>query len=186
MTENTPYIEPRKLIKGDSVSWKKSFDTYKANDGWILTYYFRGTDTLNKTATASGSDYLVSLTSSDTELTAGDYVWASKVSKGNELITVGSGQIVIETDLADATAGYEARPYVKRVLDKIESLLEGKVDNDAATYSINGRSLTKYSFEELENLRYKYQRQWNNYLIKERRRNGKQSKRKINVRFTAS
>ena len=35
------------------------------------------------------------------------------------------------------------------MVDKIESLLEGRADSDVDSYSIAGRSLSKLSFEEL-------------------------------------
>lgn len=178
------FNEPDVITKGDSVSWKKSLSNYKASDGWALTYYFRGAAILNKAASASGDDHLIELSAADTDtLTAGDYAWAAKVEKGSEIITVESGQLTVKKDLADESAGFETRPYVKRVLDSIESLLEGKVTTDASSYSIQGRSLTRYSFEELENLRDKYKRLWNDYLKKEKRKAGQSVSRKIKVRF---
>lgn len=184
MTASIPTNEPDVITKGDSTSWTKSFSDYKASDGWSLNYYFRGAASLDKAATASGDDHLVELTTSDTDgLTAGDYAWAAKVSKGSEVITVESGQMTVQTDLADESTGYETRPYVKRVLDAIESLMLGKTTQDASSYSIQGRSLTRYSFEELETLRDKYQRLWNNYLKKQKRKAGQSTSRKIKVRF---
>lgn len=179
-----PSNEPDIITKGDSTSWTKSFPNYKASDGWVLTYYFRGAATLDKAATADGDDHLVELTTANTDtLTAGDYAWAAKVAKGSEVITVETGQLTVLNDLADESTGYETRPYVKRVLDSIEALMLGKTTQDASSYSIQGRSLTRYSFEELETLRDKYQRLWNSYLKKQKRKSGQSTSRKIKVRF---
>ena len=184
MTTTVPYNEPDKITKGDTVSWKKALSCYKPGDGWTLTYYFRGVETLDKAATASGDDHLLSLTAANTDtLTAGDYSWSAKVTDGSEVVTVATGRFTVLTDLADEAAGYETRPYVKRVLDAIESLMEGKVTKDASSYSIQGRSLTRYSFEELEALRDKYKNLWNIYLKKEKRKQGQNTSRKIKVRF---
>lgn len=183
MTDSIPYNEPDIITKGDSATWKKSLSDYPAGT-WTLTYYFRGAVALDKTATASGTDHLIELTTANTDtLTAGDYAWAAKVTDGSDVYTVASGQLTVKTDLEDESAGYETRPYVKRVLDAIEALLEGKVATDAASYSIQGRSLTRYTFEELERLRDKYQRLWKDYLKKEKRKNGQNTSRKIKVRF---
>lgn len=183
MTTDIPNNEPDVITKGDSVSWKKSFSDY-SSPTWTLTYYFRGAVVLDKAATASGGDHLLTLSAAETDtLTAGDYAWAAKVTDGSSVFTVASGQITVLADLEDATAGHETRPYVKRVLDAIEDLMEGKVVTDASSYSIQGRSLTRYTFEELESLRDKYQRLWNAYLKKEKRKNGQNSSRKIKVRF---
>lgn len=176
-------IEPNVITKGDSATWKKALSDYPAS-AWTLTYYFRGAATLDKAASASGNEHLIELTPANTDtLTAGEYAWAAKVTDGTDVFTVATGQMTVLADLADASSGYESRPYVKRVLDAIEDLIEGKVSADAASYSIQGRSLTRYTFDELETLRDKYKRLWNDYLKKEKRKLGKDSKRKIKVRF---
>jgi hypothetical protein len=77
-----------------------------------------------------------------------------------------------------------ADPHCKIVLDKIEALIQGKADHDAENYSLNGRSLSRYSWEELEKIRAKYQAEYNRYLINEDRKLGKTRNRKIQIRFT--
>ena len=42
------------------------------------------------------------------------------------------------------------------MLDKIESILEGRADGDVAAYSINGRSLTKLDITDLLMWRDRY------------------------------
>ena len=50
-----------------------------------------------------------------------------------------------------------AEPTVaSQMLEKIESLLLGKADNDVMEYEIGGRQLKKYSFSELQTLRRQY------------------------------
>ena len=184
MSSAISYNEPSQITKGDSVSWKKSLSSYLPSDGWVLTYYFRGAETLDKIAIDSNDEHLLQLTSSETTLLAsGDYGWSAKVSNGSDVITIATGQITVLEDLASLPAGYDSRPYVKKVLDEIENLIAGKVTKDASSYSIQGRSLTRYSFEELDRLRDKYKNLWSQHLKKERRKQGKNSSRKIKVRF---
>ena len=46
--------------------------------------------------------------------------------------------------------------FAAQMLEKIEAVLLGKASNDVAEYEIAGRSLKKYSFSELQNLRKQY------------------------------
>lgn len=184
MTSNTATLEPGSFTKGDSVQWIRSFGDYKASDEWTLTYYFRGATTLDKQATASGDDFLLTLTTTDTDtLDPGDYAWIAKVSKDGELHTVASGNLTVLLDLADAAAAHEARPHCKIMLDAIEAVLQGKAGEDVQSYSIQGRSLTRMSAEELETWRDKYRKEWRTYLRRLDRKNGKCVGRKIKVRF---
>jgi hypothetical protein len=69
------------------------------------------------------------------------------------------------------------------MIDKIESLLEGKADSDVANYEIAGRKLTKLSFKELMEARDYYRSQ----LIMEKRafdvKQGKPTNGTVKVRF---
>ena len=42
MAAETPTKEPTQIRAGDTVTWKKTIDDYKANDGWTLNYSLRG------------------------------------------------------------------------------------------------------------------------------------------------
>ena len=69
------------------------------------------------------------------------------------------------------------------MIDKIESVLQGKADADVASYSINGRSLTKMSFEDLNSARDYYRKEYAKELQKERARQGDNTGATILVRF---
>ena len=58
------------------------------------------------------------------------------------------------------------------MLEKIESILEGRADADVSSYSINGRSLTKIPIEELMNFRSRYKAEYLREVRKERAKNG--------------
>lgn len=49
--------------------------------------------------------------------------------------------------------------FAEKMLQKIEALLEGKADSDVQAYSIAGRSLSRFSFGELQALRASYLRE---------------------------
>ena len=63
MAAETPTKEPLEIRAGDTVTWKKSVDDYRASDGWTLKYSLRGNgETIDITSTASDDAHLVSET----------------------------------------------------------------------------------------------------------------------------
>lgn len=70
------------------------------------------------------------------------------------------------------------------MVDKIESLLEGRADGDVSSYSIQGRSLTKLSIDELIKWRNYYKKEFLQQEKKERRKNGKGTGGLIKVSFS--
>ena len=68
--------------------------------------------------------------------------------------------------------------FAKRCLDAIEAVLEGKASEDVANYSIQNRSLSKFSHDELLAARAKYKAEW----IGEEVLAGRRS-RKVTVQF---
>ena len=58
-----------------------------------------------------------------------------------------------------ATSSADPRSDARKNLDLIEEVLYNRVQGDASSYSIAGRSLSKISLEELIELRYFYARQ---------------------------
>lgn len=50
--------------------------------------------------------------------------------------------------------------HASRVLIAIEAVLEGKAGKDAQSMSINGKEITRYSFEDLQKIRRVYLREY--------------------------
>jgi hypothetical protein len=69
------------------------------------------------------------------------------------------------------------------MIDKIESLLEGRADGDVGSYSIQGRSLTKLGIDELLKWRDYYKGERRKELNAERIRRGLPTESTIKVRF---
>ena len=69
------------------------------------------------------------------------------------------------------------------MLTKIQTLLQGKADADVSSYSVQGRSLTKLSFQELEDARDKYRQEVNKEKNDALIKRGKQTSSTIKVRF---
>jgi hypothetical protein len=188
---NAPEGEPKDIVVGDFLQWKRSDLTdYKTSDGYTAEYVARitgGGSTEIKIPQAAGSTddyYLFTVASGTSEsFLPGFYHWQLEItqtSSGNRIV-VDTGDFNAIPDMDSNQA--DPRIHAEVMVDKIESLLQGKADSDVAEYSISGRSLTKLSFKELLEARDYYRREVvkhsNDELVKKGKKNGST----IQVRF---
>jgi disulfide oxidoreductase YuzD len=179
---NIPEIEPTEIRAGDILQWKRT-DLHKdyPNDQYTLKYtatvYHANHHDIDITATASGNDYLVSVPSATTEdYNIGEYDWQAYIIRNSdsERITIDSGHWTIIDDYDSSNS--DVRIHAQKMLDHIESFLETKATNgDVSSYSIGGRSLSKFSFEEITNLRNYYKREVAQHIKKQRLKGGRYS-----------
>ena len=182
--EKIPYT----IYSGDTAIWKiTDLNTDYSNSTHTLSYYFRLESTgagFTVNASADNDDYLITLSASTTAgKTAGIYHFIAYVTRSSDSarVTVDRGQVEIKPNLASSSA--DPRSHAKIMLDKIESLLEGKADKDVSSYSIAGRSLNKMSVSELLEWRNYYKAEYNRELNKMRNENGDGSGNTIKVSF---
>ena len=188
-TANIAETEPAKIKAGDLTQWKRTdLGTDYANSSYTLEYSARlegtGSTEIEISATASGDDYLVSIGKSTTaNYTVGIYHWQAYIYRNSdsERITLDSGtwEVVRNNDASTA----DPRTHAKIMVEKIESLLEGRADADVSSYSIAGRSLTKLSIDELMTWRDRYKAEYQRELRRERGLNGEGSGAVVKVRF---
>jgi hypothetical protein len=187
---DVPTEEPTQLVAGDIWQWKRTdLGTDYPNDSYTLKYSCRlensGATEIEITASASGSDYLVSVIAATTAAyTAGFYHWQAYITRDSdsERVTIGSGVFEVFANKDAATS--DPRSHAKIMVDKIESLLEGRADADVSTYSIQGRSLTKLSIDDLIKWRNYYKRELFHLEKQERRKRGKGTGGLIKVSFS--
>lgn len=182
--------EPTEIVVGDYIQWKRSnlVTDYPLAD-YSVEYVARitagGSDEIKIAATETGGTYLFTVDSTTSAAyTAGDYHWQLEVTKtsSSDRVVVDRGLFKILVDL-DANAA-DPRSFEEKMLPKIESILLGKADADVSSYSIEGRSLTKYSYAELEELRDKYRSKVNRLKQEERLKLGKTTHHTVKVRFS--
>jgi len=143
------------------------------------------------TAAADGDDYAISVLPATTRSwVKGIYSWMAYVYKTtgdpaviSEKHTLENGQVEILPDLTQAISTTDLRSHAKKVLEAIESLLEGKPAYDVASYSIAGRSVSKMSPEELIKWRSFYKTEYERELEAEAIARGEDNPRRIGVRF---
>lgn len=176
-----PTSEPSEVTAGDTSTWKKSLSDFLASDSWVLTYALvKDGKLIEITASADGDDHLVEVLPTVTaKYNPGIYHYQAYVTKSTERYQVGTGTIEVLPDFAQS-AGYDNRSHAKVTLDALEAVIEGKASRDQLSYSIGGRSLSRFSWEELIAARSHYRSE---YLAEERRAGRKSSK--IKTRFVA-
>lgn len=188
-TTNAPTTEPERLIAGDLWQWKRTdLGADYDNASYTLKYSARlensGSTEIQITATADSSDYLVSVAAATTaDYTVGDYHWQAYITRNSdsERLTIDRGTFEVFANRDAATT--DPRTHAKIMIDKIESLLEGRADADVASYSIAGRSLTKLTVEELADWRTRYRIEYLREVRAERARNGVGTGSTVHVRF---
>ena len=181
--------EPASFVAGDTVIWKRTdlHDDYPVAS-YALSYTARleGSGSTNFSATASedSTGYTVTLAAATTAgFTTGVYRWQAYITRASDSarVTVDDGRFEVLANRSTSTA--DPRSHAKIMLDKIESILQGRADADVATYTINGRSLTKLTIEELMMWRDRYRAEYRAEQRAEKIANGDGVASKIVVRF---
>lgn len=186
---NAPEGEPTEVVVGDFLQWKRSdLVADYPTDEYTATYVARvtagGSDEIQLTMTGHDTYYLATVTSATSaDFAVGEYHWQLEIvqdSSGNRIVVdLGDFKAIADLDTNQA----DPRTHAQITLDKIESLIEGKADNDAQEYSIAGRQLKKYSFNELLDLREYYRREVAKEKADRDIKQGRKSAATIKVRF---
>ena len=181
--------EPVSIVAGDTLQWKRAdLNSDYPNDQYTLSYEAvlegDGTTKISITASASGDDYLISVDKATTvAYSVGAYQWRAFITRDSDgaRASIDYGTWRVTQDAVTGTA--DPRTHAKTMLDKIESLLEGRADSDVANYSIQGRSLSKLSVDELLTWRNYYKAEVQREIREERKRNNQGTGALIKVRF---
>jgi len=185
---NAPVGVPTEVVIGDFIQFKitqfsADYDNTLHTMRFVARIATGNSSEIKFDATASDDDYLFTVSSSVSEdYDVGHYHYQLEIERDsdNERIVVDRGEIDFVTDFDD---NVDPRHHAEIMLDKIESILEGKADSDVSSYSINGRSLSKFSPDELVQWRDYYKREVAAIKRKEAIKHGRKSKATILGRF---
>jgi len=187
-TDNAPTTEPQQFAIGDFVQWKREdivgdYPVATHSAEWVARLASGSSTEIKVAATEASTYYLFTISSTDSSaFTQGHYHWQLEITE-----TATSNRIIIDTGTLDIDFdldnNVDPRSHAQVMIDKIESVLQGKADADVASYSINGRSLTKMSFTDLIDARNFYRQEYAKELQKERARQGDNTGATILVRF---
>ena len=185
----SPTTEPEKIVVGDFIQWRRTdlSDDYP-NTLYTANYVARiaqgGSSEIQLPSTVYGEDYLFTVDSeTSTDFIAGYYHWQLeivRISDGNRIVIErGSFTAIADLDVN----GADPRSHAEIMVDKIQTILEGKADSDVSSYSINGRSLTKFSPSELLEWRDYYKKEFAKEKRAEMVALGKKTNSTILMRF---
>lgn len=187
---NYPTKEPTELQIGDRWAWKRiNFVTDYPSSAYSLSYIFRKEITGERiaiTATGSSTEYTVEIGSATTEnYEAGRYHWVAYITRTSD-----SARIEVDYGVTDikpnrSTDNSDPRSFAQIALDNIEVYLKDPTNLAAASYSIAGRSLSRWNREDLMREREVLRGE----VVRERRAEqiakGLGTNATIRVRFTA-
>ena len=187
---NAPEGEPLQIVVGDFLQWKKTqiasdYPTATHSAEYVARITAGGSSEIKLAAIERDTYYLFQVDSATSAaFDAGFYHWQLEVTEtatGNRIVVErGEFEAIQDLDIN----GADPRPHAEIMLDKIESLLEGRADGDVSTYSIAGRSITKMSPEELLQWRDYYRREVAVFRRKNAIDRGKKGNATILMRFT--
>ena len=134
---SSPTTEPLQIVVGDFIQWRRTdLSEDYPNDAYTATYVARitaaGSSEITIVGSAYGSDYLFNAASSVTAgFTAGFYHWQLEIAQigGSEnrvVIDRGTFTAIVDLDVS----GTDPRTHAEVMIDKIESILEGKADSE--------------------------------------------------------
>lgn len=181
---------PSTITAGDKVTWTETLTDYPATS-WSLAVELRSKDRPPVTiaATPSGADFSITILPATSALwKSGIYSWQAYVYTGTppnftDKRTIERGTIEILPNLTIFSASDDPRSHVKKVLDALEAVIEGKASSDQLSYSIAGRSISKMSPTEILQWRDLYKAEYRNELNAENIAKGVSSSKRIGVRF---
>ena len=183
-----PEKEPITIYKGETVVWnRKDLTDYPVGSyamSWIARLESNGGTSFTATVTEVDDYYKFTLDNSATGgYTTGDYFWVLKVtqSSDSEELILETGKITVKDNYFGSTG--DTRSHAKIMLDKIESILEGRADADVSSYSIQGRSLSKIGIAELLQWRDYYKAEYQKEVAEFRTGNKEGSGRVVKVQF---
>ena len=186
---NAPEGEPLEVVVGDFIQWKRTdiasdYPPATHSAEYVARISGGGLSEIKFTATEQDGYYLFTVDSvTSAEFVAGKYHWQLEItqtSSGNRIV-VDTGDFEVIPDMDDNQA--DPRIHAEIMVDKIQTILEGKADSDVANYSIGGRSISKMSFEELMDARDRFRAEVVAHNNRELVKKGKKNGATVKVRF---
>jgi len=185
--------EPDQIRANTSVNWVRGIDPVLNNagaqiasasvdDGWSAAYELRNASSFIQLPT-DGSDntYTVNISAATTQnYAAGEYSWELYITNGSDRHFIDSGTLTV---IGYTAGAQDMRSQVKRTLDMIDAMIEGRASKDVQEYSIDtgagSRSLKHLSVDEL----FKFRRYYASLYQAEQKAVGKGRSTTIKPRF---
>jgi hypothetical protein len=155
-----PATEPTSIVSGDLVMWRRTDYAEYANVNHTLTYRFRpaaGGEVVSVTAAVVSGEFRITMSVAVTAAMAvGRWYWSAYIARVSDSarVQIADGQILVAANLAVDQG--DLRSHARRMLDAIESVMEGRATDSVASYTIGGRQINKIAPDELIGWRNHY------------------------------
>lgn len=181
----TPTQVPAELIAGDTWEWTRELDDYPAS-AWTSVWYFEKADhNFSVVGVASADVHTATVAAATTAvIRAGKYRWRLVVTRIADSVrkSVDESWLEVLPDPA-AVGNVDHRTTARVVLDMIDAYLRDPTNLTAASYSLGGRSLSRWSRADLLVERDKWQAEVRAEEASERMAAGLGNPRRLYARF---
>lgn len=188
-TTNYPTVEPQTLEAGDRWAWLRAdLITDYPSSAYSLSYVFRREITgerISITASSNSTGYVVEVSSTTTAAyNPGRYHWDAYITRTSDSARVKVNSGTLEVKPNKATSSDDPRSFAQICLDNIETYLRDPNNIAAASYSIAGRSLSRWSRADLLTERERWKGEVAREKQAEQFARGMLTNSTIRVRFT--
>lgn len=186
ISDNYPQTEPAELLVGSRWAWVRPDITsvYPVTE-YTLKYAFsdleKGTNFEVLAAKIDGA-HVVEVAAADTQnRNQGEHKWTAIIVRDSDGEEVSVDEGLTALTLSTSETG----SHVYRTLMAIRATIEKKASKDQLSYTINGRSLQRYTFDELSRLETQYTRRYKAEKDALDRKNGRKGKHRVLTRLGA-
>ena len=174
---------PERIIPGDTVVWLVDAPDYRPAAGWSVEALLTHASNAVSGVSADNGDGRHKVTIDGTKtasLAAGTWRLVVRAVKGAERHTIEWRDVEV---LPDPSKAGEQRSLIKQALDAIEAYMADPNNLQAASYSISGRQLSRYSATDLIALHDKYQQLYRREQQAADLAAGRKTRRRVLVRM---
>lgn len=151
---------PAQIRAGDTIQWRDveavdNLGNAVSSADYELTYWFR-TNTASEGASVVGTAYgtgweFTIAANVSSGFDAGTWYWQAIASKVGSVITLGAGQLIVQSVLsyAGTPGAFDGRTQAQIDLDAVQTAIRAIISGQAKQYSIGNRSFTKLDLGEL-------------------------------------
>jgi hypothetical protein len=187
---NYPKLEPTSLQVGDRWAWvREDLTTDYPHTAYTLSYVLRREITGERIAistTGSATGYTVEVASTTTDdYQQGRYHWFAYITRISDSARIEVGKGVMDVAPNRAQSSEDPRSFAQIALDNIEAYLKDPNNITAASYSIAGRSLSRWNRADLLVERDRLKGEVTRERQAEEMARGMRTSSIIRVRFTA-
>lgn len=161
MTVTIPTVNPRRFVRGATVQWYENHADFPPSTWTLSIAFVKADDKQEITATADGSQHLVTIDADASAAFApGSYRYRIRVvddsTTPDTVYVLEEGTMVVEEDFFDVESGHDGRSFAARALEAIEAVMEDKASSDQSSFSVGGQQLTRYTWDELNDMRNRF------------------------------